>query len=726
MKLSIPYRALIIAAMVLGTIALSGARMSRPGSSRPLDDADPDAQKAIIAHNMGHIRATFSNWGECANPDGVPGYKGFEFPINSGNDFLFSAGVWVGAQVDGQRHVTTGTDGDNGTNEFYPVHIGVIPSENAVPNFGDWWAASDALDYHEEFYYVQGARGIDDDSDWNVGTDDLDGNLHPSQNYDGGSGILNFDDDLDGLIDEEMTNGIDDDGDGLVDEDTYDGDINGDHDAGYDPEPHVDEDPAGNMAADWIDNDHDGLVDAQDPDLDGDCCPASRDDDGDGALDEDAAARAPQEFYCVYQDSISPQFVGSPDPESPHHPLQITVNQRSYAWTSDIGRDLVLLEITVKNTGVQVLEDVQLAFFADADVGAAGEGGDQASLDDSTYYDPERQMMVTTDSNTDADGPSPGLIAVKVVKPPIPWESAQFTYANFERVSGGDPATDVDKYNLISSGTIAPASDRYGDWRMLMGWGSQDGSLTLMPGDALEFAVAMIGAADIAHLNVTADRLPVFDTGPNIGAAILYTSPFSLGPYILSSPLADNDGVNYTDGVHINWLWRGHETAWSSAPPYSYVWWDPETGSGDYYFMLPDTHANGSAVALGDTILFYCDGEDGFGNYSAHTAYMLIAGVAFLGAHEPAAPAHDFALHQNYPNPFNATTTIRYDLPKATRVKLEVFNITGQRVALLVDAEQSAGSHDVSWNGQAVSSGVYIYRVEASGSALSRKMLLLK
>jgi len=89
-----------------------------------------------------------------------------------------------------------------------------------------------------------------------------------------------------------------------------------------------------------------------------------------------------------------------------------------------------------------------------------------------------------------------------------------------------------------------------------------------------------------------------------------------------------------------------------------------------------------------------------------------------------------FILHQNYPNPFNSTTLIRYALPAASgqwsAVRLEVYNILGQKVATLVDGEQTPGYRSVSWNAQDMASGVYFYKLTASEFASIRKMILLK
>jgi hypothetical protein len=85
-----------------------------------------------------------------------------------------------------------------------------------------------------------------------------------------------------------------------------------------------------------------------------------------------------------------------------------------------------------------------------------------------------------------------------------------------------------------------------------------------------------------------------------------------------------------------------------------------------------------------------------------------------------------FELHQNYPNPFNPTTEIGFGLPTASWVTLEVFNISGQRVATLVDGQKEAGEHTVLWDAGGYASGVYLYRLTADGYVATRKMILLK
>ncbi len=92
---------------------------------------------------------------------------------------------------------------------------------------------------------------------------------------------------------------------------------------------------------------------------------------------------------------------------------------------------------------------------------------------------------------------------------------------------------------------------------------------------------------------------------------------------------------------------------------------------------------------------------------------------------EGAAPK-TYSLYQNYPNPFNPSTMIMYDVPKATRVKLVVYDVLGREVATLVDDLQMAGRHQSIWNANRLASGVYFSRIQAGEYTATRKLLLVK
>lgn len=91
----------------------------------------------------------------------------------------------------------------------------------------------------------------------------------------------------------------------------------------------------------------------------------------------------------------------------------------------------------------------------------------------------------------------------------------------------------------------------------------------------------------------------------------------------------------------------------------------------------------------------------------------------------------NYNLYQNYPNPFNPGTTIKYDLKKNENVVLDIYSISGERVARLVDQQQNSGTHEIRWNGRndngsLVSSGIYFYRLRIGNQYLTKKMMMLK
>ncbi len=444
--------------VLLAVTIVSARHVIERGPVRPR--RDPAGQRALFAHDANNIRMTMSNWGEYGNPDQNEGYLGFEFPKGSETDFLFSAGIWVGAMVDDTPLVSTGTDGDNGTNEFAPSRDNFVYQSNLL----------DEEPYH--FSLI----ALDDDGDWDAENDDLDENGEPSIDWDG-----------------------------------PDEDANGDGIFYYDPEPHIDEDPPGNIADDLIDNDHDGDVDGDD-DNDGDADPDSDDDDGDGEADEDGAAMAAQHITAFYDD-CDPDEVGSPDNDG-HTPLNIRIEQRSYSWNiqDNAVMDAVLFEATIRNIGEETLSDVYIGLFADPDVAARGERGDPASIDDWTLFDEDNLMAVMGDDTTDQDGYDPGIFAIKIIRTPRPLDELDLSYRNFNREGGGDPDLNRDKYEMISSGEIDDPSRDLSDWRFLIGFGpnEDDDPWELEPQETLEIAYVFIGAEDRATLEETAEALQQF------------------------------------------------------------------------------------------------------------------------------------------------------------------------------------------------------------------------
>ncbi len=90
-----------------------------------------------------------------------------------------------------------------------------------------------------------------------------------------------------------------------------------------------------------------------------------------------------------------------------------------------------------------------------------------------------------------------------------------------------------------------------------------------------------------------------------------------------------------------------------------------------------------------------------------------------------------YQLYQNYPNPFNPETKIRFQLPENQRVRINIYNLLGQKVKTLVNQPYSQGLHTVQWNGdndfgEQVASGIYIYRLRSEKFTKSYKCILLR
>lgn len=143
--------------------------------------------------------------------------------------------------------------------------------------------------------------------------------------------------------------------------------------------------------------------------------------------------------------------------------------------------------------------------------------------------------------------------------------------------------------------------------------------------------------------------------------------------------------------------------------------------------LVVDANDNSKATITGlgslgqSTSITITDTENG---YDRTFVYEFVAGTTPL--EEEGDDPNVFKLHQNYPNPFNPNTVISYHLPVNSTVTLKVFDMLGREIAVLEDGLKIAGSHTVSFDASALSSGMYFYRIEAGSFVETRKMMLIK
>lgn len=152
-------------------------------------------------------------------------------------------------------------------------------------------------------------------------------------------------------------------------------------------------------------------------------------------------------------------------------------------------------------------------------------------------------------------------------------------------------------------------------------------------------------------------------------------------------------------------------------------------------YAIPTSVISGGASNMSGTsyAIMGSVGQPVIGAFS-NTSYADSAGFWYTAGRASAASVKEapmtlpksFSLAQNYPNPFNPTTEIRFEVPRAARVAIKIYNIQGQFVETLADQEFSVGTHSISWSADRHASGLYLISMSAPGFSVVRRALLLK
>jgi hypothetical protein len=151
-----------------------------------------------------------------------------------------------------------------------------------------------------------------------------------------------------------------------------------------------------------------------------------------------------------------------------------------------------------------------------------------------------------------------------------------------------------------------------------------------------------------------------------------------------------------------------------------------EAGPDGYDDLTMKFYSAEIVASLGDESVVRVEGQlfDGT-SFEGQDCVTLVGDGGGKAAGSP-DEGRDFELMVNTPNPFNPTTQISFYLPESAPVQLEIFNVLGQRVAILIDQTMQAGEHSVTWDGSQAASGIYYYRLHAGDEISTNKMLLLK
>lgn len=228
--------------------------------------------------------------------------------------------------------------------------------------------------------------------------------------------------------------------------------------------------------------------------------------------------------------------------------------------------------------------------------------------------------------------------------------------------------------------------------------------------------------------------IPGTDLNPNWGQATVVTFPLIQGDTTMLY-----SGLNY-QGIQLG----SNQDLTAAGMMYLHLdFWTANSTALDVYLISPGPvetpyaltvpTAGWSSVDIPLTAFAPVDLSDVFqlkfvGNgdiYLDNLYFSVTPGT--VGINEIPGPVPSgYAMEQNYPNPFNPTTNIRFTLPKANHVNLTVYNITGQRVAILVDEFKAAGTFEVSFDAVKLPSGTYFYRISSGDFSSIKKMLLIK
>ena len=267
--------------------------------------------------------------------------------------------------------------------------------------------------------------------------------------------------------------------------------------------------------------------------------------------------------------------------------------------------------------------------------------------------------------------------------------------------------------------------------------------------DATLDEACYVVTASVRTLGTEGDTLSYVETGPSNEecGALLNAAP---GVFTLYSP-ADGDTIVIDQsnlGSDQAFAWGAstdpngtaveYEVCVTVAAPFDQFCDDngastaqfvPLADIADYIDSL--NQAAGTGVVLSFNWTVYA--SDGVNETEASNGPLSVTFDAgwVLSVDEEMGIPDVFALHQNYPNPFNPVTTIRFDVPQESHIRMDIYNILGQRVRTLVNSDMQAGYHTIRWNGtndmgKPLSSGMYIYRIHSSEFTSVKKLVLMK
>jgi hypothetical protein len=692
--------------------------------------------KVWLANDLVMGKSAFNN--QKAPPDYCSVGIGCEYPIGSCIEHLFGAGPWIGGLINGVRRVTEAYNGDMSDSETLP------DSDYSTRN--QFWvtSVSDSLyDPNRQGYYKysMNRRGYDDDGDGIIDEDELDG--------------LDNDHDWVKAADDIGADGI---------PDSLEVGCKGVYNAVTNPDPAGDDyDPASYDSCNPNYNNTFPLKNNKDKYSEKNGIP----DHGEPHVDEDYGAVSDHDVYVASTDTS----LNSHEPKR-HHKMGIKIFQKSYAWDRKDAGAVLPIEYYFVNIGNNTIKDVFVAFFADMDIGPV----DIPNYYQSNYAAYLPDVRTGYIYNAVDRGSTP--LGVTILGAPGPFSEMELRWQWFDFTYRISPGTDDSVLYLWLDGEKGsiwadPPITNPSDVRFLLSMGP---IATMNPGDTLKMAVALVSGNCVDQCSGSLKdnaskaltlwnrglRFPIIPPSPRLKITEGFRKAhIEWGPHLGGpNPTAVWDDVNLTAQMFGDTNWRrihppaGHSTGgrifegfrlYRSEYPsgelstfslvrqydvkgdgfeYNYgldsIYDDPYLQVGKTYwyavtsFSIPDMSIIEVPDSTGGIRLDTLFGEEHESSILDNRT-KVVATRQFGLNNTPRA----FKLYPPFPNPFNPSTTIAYDLPEEADVNVSIYNIAGDLVCTVFNGRKEAGSYEITWNGNndyglSVSNGVYLCRIIAS------------
>jgi photosystem II stability/assembly factor-like uncharacterized protein len=400
--------------------------------------------------------------------------------------------------------------------------------------------------------------------------------------------------------------------------------------------------------------------------------------------------------WVITADGLSFSYFGIPITQDPSHPDTLyMMNNTNFSRSTDFGSTWTTISTTVGSNSAPC--DIEV--FPDTSIILVGDNG--TGIFKSTDYG------VTWTQTYSTSGEIP-TISVDSQNPGIAWAT---------KWSGGGGL--LKSTNFGQTWTPTPSFNGINMWGVHIQ--PSDGNIILVnsystsPGSWR----STDGGTNWTPINIPATGYQVVSIDSMTQFAAQGGGFYKLdSPYFIPVELASFNASIVGDNVILNWV-----TA---------------TELNNQGFEVERSFDNQNFKEIGFVPGYGTTTENKFYSFSinilpSQKEYFRLKQVDFDGTFEYSSTVEvegtaptEFSLKQNYPNPFNPTTKIGFTLPAESNVKIVVYNLIGQKVAEIVNSKYSAGSHSVDFNASTLSSGIYLYKIEAGSFTSVKKMQLIK